>query len=449
MKESPIKLSGKQKSNEMGELEQHEPLLFKIYPNLREKVPWIPLLTGVPTPVDRLKKLEKHLNLSTNEIYIKRDDKDHNLYGGNKVRKFEFVFGEILKKKKKGFIAIGGIGTNHGVASAIFARDFNLKVELFVSPQPLNWHIQRSLILHHHFGANLHLSKGFMRSIFKALLFKFFHPKYYLMPMGCTPFLGIGSSLGTVGLINAVFELKEQIEKGVVPEPDIIFIAGGTVGTASGLAAGCKSAGLKTKVHVVKVSVDVLINPSNFIRVANMAIKYLRKQDSSIPDIKVTEEDFSVVEGYLGSDYGIKTVKAQEAVDIVTELEGNERDFKLDTTYTGKTMAALIDFVKKEENNAKKVLFWNTYNSNNLDGDLRETKFDFTKLPKKFHKFYEKKLQCWQITECPPEIREKCEAYLNHEYRFWKIPNVECKLDEEKRNKAREELTNAIKLENA
>lgn len=38
-------------------------------------------------------------------------------------------------------------------------------------------------------------------------------------------------------------------------------------------------------------------------------------------------------------------------------------------------------------------------------------------------------------------------AYLNHEYRFWKITN--CKLDEQKQKKALEELRNVIKLEEA
>ncbi|MHA1194395.1 MAG: hypothetical protein ACTSP9_19275, partial [Promethearchaeota archaeon] len=82
--------------------------------------------------------------------------------------------------------------------------------------------------------------------------------------------------------------------------------------------------------------------------------------------------DFEMIKGYLGSNYGVKTAKGQQAVDLVYELEGKKLGFKLETTYTGKAMAAMFDFFEKEENKSKKVLFWNTYNSNDLDRYLRE-----------------------------------------------------------------------------
>jgi len=120
----------------------------------------------------------------------------------------------------------------------------------------------------------------------------------------------------------------------------------------------------------------------------------------------------------------------------------------LETTYTGKTMAAMFEYLNKEENKSKKVLFWNTYNSNDLDKHLKEIGYNYKKLPKKFHKFFESKIfQCWQITNCPEDIRNKCPAYFNHEYRFWKV--TDCLLEEEKKDKAYEELNTIINLEDA
>lgn len=424
------------------------PILFEVYPNLKGKIPWISLLTNLPTPVDRLTELEKELNLNGGEIYIKRDDKNHHIYGGNKLRKFEFIFGEAVKRKKKGMITLGGIGTNHGIACAIISKELKLKCHLFLSQQPLTWHVQRSLLLYDYFGAKLHLSKSFEFGILKSLLFRLFHPKYYLMSLGGTPLFGIGTSMGTIGFINAMFELKNQIDKNIIPEPDIIFVAAGSTGTGAGLLAGCKLLGLKTYVKFINVSRDIVVNNSAVIKNANKAIKYLRKYDKSIPDIKVTLDDFEIVQGYVGSNYGVKTLRGQKAVDLVEVLEGKKRDFKLETTYTGKTMAALIDYLKEEKNNSKKVLFWNTYNSNDLDKYLKETNFNYKKLPKKFHKFFEGVIfQCWQIVDCPEEIREKCPAPYNHEYRFWKV--TECKLDENNRNKARKDLEEVLKIEEA
>jgi D-cysteine desulfhydrase len=429
-------------------MENSRPMLFEFYPNLIGKVPWTPILTKIPSDVNELTELEKFLKLNDGKIYIKRDDKDHEIYGGNKLRKFEFIFGEIVKKKKKGVITLGGIGTNHGIACAIIAKQFGLKCHLFLSLQPLTWHVQRSLLLYDYFGAKLHFTKIFELGILKSLLYRFFHPKYYLMSIGGSPLLGIGSPLGSIGFINAMCELKKQIDQKILPEPDVIFVAAGSTGTSAGLTAGCKLLGLKTKIMFVNVSRDIVVSPKALMNIANKAIKYLRKRDKSIPDIIVTEEDFTMIKGYLGSEYGIKTIRSQNAVDLIEKLEGKKRGFKLETTYTGKTAAAMLDFLAKKENKSKNVLFWNTYNSNDLDSFLRETNFDYKKLPKKFHTYYEQEIfQCWQIVDCPEEIRKECPAYMNHEYRFWNI--TDCKLTDAKKEQAKTYLENVIRLEDS
>jgi len=429
-------------------MDKIKPILFDIYPKLEGKVPWKQLLTNLPSKVERLKELEKHLKLKGGEIYIKRDDEVHNIYGGNKPRKFEFILGEALKKKKKGIITLGGVGTNHGLACAIITKELGLKCNLFLSNQPLTWHVQRSLLLYDYFGAKLHLTKSFEIGVLKSVLFRLFHPKHYLMSIGGSPILGFGTPLGSVGFINAMFELKKQIDEGLLPIPDIIFVPAASSGTSAGLIAGCKLLGIKTKVYAVKVSLDMVVNSKAIVKIAKKTIKYLKKRDNSMSNIDIFEEDFKIIKGYLGSSYGAKTVKGQNAVDLIYELEGKTMDFKLETTYTGKTMAAMLEFLEKEENKSKTVLFWNTYNSNDLDKYLRETKFDFEKLPKKFHKYYTKKLfQCWQLTDCPKDLRNTCLAYLNHEYRFWKI--LECPLEESKKEQAIDYLSKIIQLEDS
>jgi D-cysteine desulfhydrase len=429
---------------------REEPIIFSKYPNLKSKVPWTPLLKNTPTPVERLTELEKHLDLNGGEIYIKRDDIIHHAYGGNKIRKFEFIFGKAFKKKMKGIITVGGIGTNHGLACAIILKELSKKhqCELFLFHQPLTWHVQRSLLLFDFFGVKLHLSKGDVSAFIKALFFKLTHPKYYFMFPGGTPLFGFGSPLGTIGFINAIFELEQQINNNLIPIPDIIFVPAGSTGTAAGLIAGCKLLGLKTRVVTVAVYTDMIANASAVAKNANKALKYLYKRDKNIPKINVAEEDYEFIEGFLGSGYGIKTKRGQKAVDLLYDSEGKKNRFKLETTYTGKALAGMIDYLKDENNKSKKVLFWNTYNSNDLDKYLKETDYNYKKLPKKFHNFFEsKKFQCWQITNCPEEIRNNCPAYFNHEYRFWKV--TDCLLDKEMKERALSELSKAIELEDA
>ncbi|MFO8018469.1 MAG: pyridoxal-phosphate dependent enzyme [Promethearchaeia archaeon] len=421
--------------------------LFKAFPGLKEKVPRIQILTIIPTAIDRLVELEKELNLSNAQIYIKRDDKDHDIYGGNKLRKFEFIFADALQNGKTGIMTFGGVGTNHGLASAIICKELDLKCHLFLAKQPLTWHVQRSLLLGNYFGAKLHYAKNYIGVALKALFFRLFHPKHYVILPGGSNLRGFGTPLGTVAFINAVYELKAQINEGITSEPDAIFVAGGSTGTAAGLIAGCKLVGLKSKVHVVAVSDEMFVNSESIAKNSNKALEYLQERDPSIPKIHVREEDFEILQGYLGSEYGVKTKRGVKAVDLVTELCGKEMGFKLETTYTGKAMAGLLDFIREDENKDKTVLFWNTYNSNDLKHHLEKTEFNWEELPEQFHQFYEdKKLQCWQLMDCPEDIRKTCPAYLNHEYRFWKL-NVNCKMPSQEQEKAKQTLQNAVKIE--
>ncbi len=428
---------------------KQRPYLFEKYPALRNKVPWIELLKNIPSPIERLEDLEAHLGLKEGAIYIKRDDKNHDIYGGNKLRKFEFLFGSVKKKKRKAIAAIGSVGTNHGLASGIIARSFNPPLEhhLFLVPQPLSWHVQRSLLLFDYFGPTIfHYANHDIGLMRKILFFKLRHPRSLVMLPGGSLFMGIGTSVGTIGFIEAIFELKQQIDDGIIPEPDVIFVPCGSTGTAAGLIVGCNLLKLKTKVKAIAVSAKRIANENAIIKNFEKVLSYLAKKDEQFQNISISKDSFEIDYNYLGSDYGVVTESSKNAVDLMMELEGKNRGFLLETTYTGKTLAAMLDFVKKEENHNKKVLFWNTYNSNDLDEYLRKTNFDWKKLPAELHQFFSREyFQCWQITNCPAEKRTKCPAYLNHEYRCWKI--IQCPINDRESCEAYLGLKDKIEIE--
>ena len=217
--------------------------------------------------------------------------------------------------------------------------------------------------------------------------------------------------------------------------------------TAAGLIAGKKILGMGSKIHVVGVSDEMFVNPKTIANNCNNAIDFLVESDPSFPNVQVSENDFEILSGYLGSEYGVKTQRSQEAVDLVNQLEGKTLGFQVETTYTGKAMAGLLDFLRREENKDRTILFWNTYNSNDLDEILRETDFNYEDLPKRVQQFYEKKFQCWQVKDCPEEKRLSCDAYLNHEYRCWLVKK--CHEKERKSCKAFQQLSDAIELEDA
>ena len=96
------------------------PTLFRYFPELQQNLPWKPL-GQFPTPIRKLDGLG-YINL-----WIKQDNLSSNVYGGNKIRKLEFALAAALAQKKKHVVTMGAIGTNHGLATAIFCEKLGLK----------------------------------------------------------------------------------------------------------------------------------------------------------------------------------------------------------------------------------------------------------------------------------------------------------------------------------
>src|SRR5690606_22015855 len=65
---------------------------------------------------------------------------------------------------------------------------------------------------------------------------------------------GGSSPIGCCGFVNAAFELKAQVEAGLMPAPDELYVASGTMGTCIGLLLGLRAAGMKTRVQAVRVT---------------------------------------------------------------------------------------------------------------------------------------------------------------------------------------------------
>ena len=72
----------------------------------------VPLLFG-PSPVHRLERLTEHLGGKV-EVWAKREDVNAGLaYGGNKVRKLEYLAAEALAQGCDTLVSIGGVQSNH------------------------------------------------------------------------------------------------------------------------------------------------------------------------------------------------------------------------------------------------------------------------------------------------------------------------------------------------
>ncbi|MBN1691420.1 MAG: pyridoxal-phosphate dependent enzyme [Dehalococcoidia bacterium] len=341
--------------------------LFEHYPALEKRLPWIPLGSW-PTPVHQLEMLGKTINYPN--IWVKRDDLTSKIYGGNKIRKLEFLLADALKKGCRWVVTYGGIGTNHGLATVIHGKTHGLRTALVLVKQPLTDHVQENLLLDCYYGAEMHYAPTMLAGFLQTAGVYLRHGRVYFIPPGGS------STTGSIGFINAAFEMKQQVDAGLLPEPEYIFCALGSKGTMAGLLAGTRLAGMKSKVIGIRVTEQWLSKPHKVARLANDTISMLHKQDSSVPLIKFSLQDINVTHDFFGGGYGRETPEGRSARSLLMDTE----NIRLELTYTAKTFAAMLDYINKNPGlkNAP-LLYWHTYSAVDFTDIL--LKADQTRLP--------------------------------------------------------------------
>lgn len=363
--------------------------LFTAFPNLYKSLPYASL-GSFPTPVQKLKnlaKIYKHKNL-----YIKRDDlcgkNGKRLYGGNKVRKLEFLLAEALACGSKSVLTWGGVGSNHAVATACYAQELGLKSISLVKPQPNSRYVRKNLKLLQHFGSEIKpCPNNTMREV--QTVATMVEKKYqddvfpYFIPTGGSVPLGI------VGFVNAAFELKEQIKKGELPEPDKIYVPAGSWGSAVGLLIGMKLADLKTKLVLVAIEPEGCENDHKkyVYKLFEKTVEYLKNLDGTLPQIILSDNDFFIGHEFAGPQYGLFTKEGCAAQELLKKQE----HINLEGTYSAKAMAAMLDYLAKNENKNEVILFWLTYCADTFEQELK--KQDSSHLPPFLQAFFEKPVQ--------------------------------------------------------
>ncbi len=336
-------------------------------------------LTTLPTPVAPLARLAAARGLGP--LWIKRDDVSCSLYGGNKPRKLEWLLGAARARGRRAVITFGGIGTHHGLATALCARDAGLGCVLVLLPQPVTAHVQRMLLLHHACGAELHLA-GSVAGVAAIALRRCAVGVARGAPLAIIP-TGGTSALGTIGYVNAALELADQVRAGALPEPAAVFVPLGSGGTVAGLLLGLRLAGLRTRVVGVLVTDILPPSPRRLVRLAGAALRRLRAADATVPEVPLRSRDLVIEASQLGPGYGAPTEAGVAARRLFAEREG----VGLETTYTAKTAAALLDLAGRPAYRGLPLLFWNTYSS--IDpADALPRLPDWRELPAPFHRFF-------------------------------------------------------------
>jgi D-cysteine desulfhydrase family pyridoxal phosphate-dependent enzyme len=316
-------------------------------------------LASLPTKIDHLDRLSKDLNGPN--IYLKRDDETGLAFGGNKVRKLEFIIADALQKKADVIITSGGVQTNHGRLTVAAAVKTGIKpVLVLTNNEPAEY--EGNLLLDKLLGAEIHFvypadenltneeahKKARIMGEEKVKELKEQYEKegktVYIVPRG-------GRSIpGTIGYCLATLEIYQQMIESQ-NNMDYIVTSVGSSSTLGGLIIGNKLFNTNTKIIGISVSRNAGDIKKLVLEQAESFIKHFNL------NISVSEEDIIVFDSYIGNGYAIPTEKGIQAIKTLSSKES----VFLDQTYTGKGMSGLIDLIergyfKKEDN----VLFIHT-----------------------------------------------------------------------------------------
>lgn len=348
-------------------------------------------LAQLPTPITALTSLAAHVGHPA--LFMKQDNLSGPIYGGNKIRKLTYLLGEAKAQGHKSVITYGAAGSNHALATVICAKQLGLKAISILAPQATSVHVRKNILRQQVADAELILCTHYRefpettaRIVQRQLNADGIEP--YIIPAGGT------NVIGALGFLEAAFELAEQLTQPSCPlstPPDIIYLPFGTGGTLAGLLVGLQLAGLtQTRVEAVRV-VDA--NFRNETHVQQLCkdiftlLEYQSKNHAQTENLlrafASLRENIHIRNEFFGEDYGISTPEAEDAVQTFRALE----DIELETTYTGKTLAALLHDIQSGALEGKSVLYWNTLNSRDFSAEIQHS--DYHTLPPAFHPYFE------------------------------------------------------------
>jgi 1-aminocyclopropane-1-carboxylate deaminase/D-cysteine desulfhydrase-like pyridoxal-dependent ACC family enzyme len=299
-----------------------------------------PALLVHPTAVQCVEGLSR----AGSELWIKRDDRTHDVYGGNKVRKLEPILADLRERGAKRIVTVGAAGSHHVLATTYFGGQAGLEVEAVLVPQPRTEHVVD--VLRAALGLGL---KAFPVGSWGAV------------PLAVTRrvatgarFVQIGGSsvVGAMGYVTAARELASQVRAGELPEPDVVVVALGSGGTAAGLAAGLEAEGLATQVVGACISV-----PPRALRNVSLTLARACARRAGVPSTSGALARLSMDVRFLGRGYAFSTLEGDDATRDARERAG----LVLDPTYTAKAFACALWHVRARR--ARHVLYWHTLSS--------------------------------------------------------------------------------------
>lgn len=305
-----------------------------------EKFERYPLTFG-PTPIEKLTRLSEHLGGAV-ELYAKREDCNSGLaFGGNKVRKLEYIVPDAIATNADTLVTIGGVQSNHTRQVAAVAAKIGMKCRLvqesWVPFEDAVYDRVGNILMSRVMGAEIDLvDEGFdigIRESWERALedVKEKGGKPYAIPAGASV-----HKYGGLGFVGFAEEVRAQ-EEELGFKFDYVIVCTVTGSTHAGMLVGFAKDERASKV--------IGIDASGTLEQTRAQVMDIARKTADLVELgrDITDDDLVLIEDYAYPAYGVPSAETNDAIRLAARMEG----MMTDPVYEGKSMQGMIDLVRK------------------------------------------------------------------------------------------------------
>jgi 1-aminocyclopropane-1-carboxylate deaminase len=298
-------------------------------------------LTFGPTPIEKLDRLGQHLGGAV-EIYAKREDCNSGLaFGGNKLRKLEYIIPDAIASNADTLVSIGGVQSNHTRMVAAVAAKIGMKCRLvqesWVPHEDAVYDRVGNIMLSRIMGADVRLvDEGFdigIRQSWEDAIadVKAKGGKPYAIPAGASV-----HKYGGLGYVGFAEEVRAQ-EKELGLAFDYIIVCTVTGSTHAGMLVGFAKDGRERRV----IGIDASFTPAR----TKAQVLQIARNTAQLVELgkDLSADDVILFEDYAYPVYGVPSQETKAAIRLCARLEG----MITDPVYEGKSMQGMIDLIQK------------------------------------------------------------------------------------------------------
>ncbi|WP_298165732.1 1-aminocyclopropane-1-carboxylate deaminase [Novosphingobium sp.] len=298
-------------------------------------------LTYGPTPIEHLPRLSEALGGKV-EIWAKRDDCNSGLaFGGNKLRKLEYIVPDAIASGADTLVSIGGVQSNHTRMVAATAAKLGMKCvvvqEKWVPHYDAVYDRVGNILLTRLMGADSRLVEdgfdiGIRQSWEDAIeSVKAAGGKPYPIPAGAS--VHKFGALGYVGFAEEVAQQEEQLGFKF----DYIVVCVVTGSTQGGMIVGFAA---QDRAHTV-----IGIDASGTLDQTRDQVRMIVDNTAELVGLgrKIREDEIVINPDYAYPAYGVPSEETNEAIRLAARTEA----MITDPVYEGKSMQGMIDLTRK------------------------------------------------------------------------------------------------------